>query len=175
LSISAVGADTLGRSSSLAPMTEEAWLNDTEAAIWLGLLRTWILLADELDRCLRKAAGISLAEYEVLAFLDASNSGSLRMSELQHQVLVSKTRLTHIVDRLEASGLVIRARDDADGRGVRARITPKGRRLQHRAAAGHVQDVRHLIIDHIPARLQRDLIKILDDARAALDDPLLTD
>ncbi len=156
-------------------MTEDPWLNDTEAAIWLGFLRTWTLLIDELDRRLRGAAGISLAEYEVLAFLDTSDTESLRMSELKHQVLVSKTRLTHIIDRLEGSGLVTRARDDIDGRGVRARITAKGRRLQHRAAAGHVQDVRQLLIDHIPARLQRDLIKSLDDARAALGDPLLND
>lgn len=153
-------------------MKEEAWLTDTEGALWLGFLRTWTLLAEELDRSLRADAGLSLAEYEVLAFLDAAEAGSLRMSDLMKQVLVSKTRLTHIVDRLEQGGFVTRAKDESDGRGVRARITVKGRRLQHRSAAGHVRDVRRLLIDHIPPRLQSDLIQVFDQARATLADPL---
>lgn len=156
-------------------MTSTQWLSDTEGALWLGFLRTWTLLVDELDRSLKASSDISLAEYEVLAFLDASDSGSLRMSELMDQVLVSKTRLTHIVDRLERDGLVTRAKDPDDGRGIRARITPKGRRLQHSAAIHHVKDVRELLIDHIPAQFQGKLIGMLDGARAGLGDPLLVD
>lgn len=156
-------------------MTSTRWLNDKEGALWLGFLRTWNLLIDELDKSLRASSNISLAEYEVLAFLVASEVGGLRMSELKHQVLVSKTRLTHIIDRLEEAGLVIRVRDDSDGRGVTARITSKGRRLQHRAAGGHVEDVRRFLLDHVPTRFQRDLIGILDDARTALGDPLLSE
>ena len=153
-------------------MDDGPWLTDVEQLLWLNFVRTWTLLSEQLDRSLKAEAGLSLAEYEVLALLVAGPRIGLRMSELMDRALVSKTRLTHIVDRLETVGLVRRFRADEDGRGVRASITAKGRRLQRRAAVGHVEAVRHLLVDHLPPRLQPALTEALQSSRAALGDTI---
>ena len=85
----------------------------------------------------------------------------MRMSELARQALVSPSRLTHRVDRLEAAGVVIRRPCPTDRRGMNAVLTAKGRRLLERAAPTHVEGVRRYVIDPLRASTQRGLVEDL--------------
>jgi DNA-binding MarR family transcriptional regulator len=128
-------------------MAEPRWLSDEEQQAWRTFLRAGVLLLERLDAELEEAHGMSLADYEVLADLSEAPGGRLRMRDLAEMALVSRSRLTHAVDRLQAAGLVGRERCPGDRRGVYAVLTAKGRRLLEEAAPTHVEGVRRYLMD----------------------------
>ncbi len=124
----------------------------------------------ELDRRLQQDVGLTLAEFEVLSYLETGPEKGLRMFELGERVLASKTRLTHIVDRLERGGLVRRRRDPEDARGVLVVLTAKGRRAQAAAGPTYVEAVRTRLLDHFTPAQAKATSTALDKARASLGD-----
>src|SRR3954447_424912 len=119
-------------------------LAEREAAAWIGLLRTRERLMHELDRELEHAHGISLAEYDVLMQLDAAPGGNLRMAELADAVLLTRSGLTRLVDRLERRGLVERRRGPSDARGLWAVLTDAGAQQLGEPAVTHSDGIRRL-------------------------------
>jgi DNA-binding MarR family transcriptional regulator len=119
---------------------DQPQLSDTELAAWRGLLRAHSSLVKALDTELEQAHGLALSSYEVLARLGGCEGGRLRMCELAESVLLSRSGLTRLVDRLEREGLVERGSCEHDARGSFAVITRAGRaeleaaRVTHRAA-----------------------------------------
>ena len=71
------------------------------------------------------------------------------LPELAARVLVSRSRLTYRVDRLEERGLVIRENCETDRRGFIARLTPAGRQLLVEVAPHHVAGVRARLVDRV--------------------------
>jgi|SRR5438552_1360931 len=136
-------------------MAEPRWLNEEEQQAWRAFLRAGVLLLERLDAELEEAHGISLPDYEVLADLSEAPGERLRMRELAERALVSRSRLTHAVDRLQQAGMVTRERCPGDRRGVYAVLTPAGRRLLEQAAPTHVEGVRRYLIDCGSAELRR--------------------
>ena len=151
-------------------MSDDCWLEPAEWRLWHGLLRTWSLMETELDRRLQEESGLALAEFEVLSYLTQGPPEGLRMFELGERLLASKTRLTHIVDRLEGSRLVDRRRDLVDARGVRVHVTAKGRRVQAAAGPVYVDAVRTRLLEHFTPAQAKATISALDKARASLGD-----
>src|SRR5207245_6898946 len=84
---------------------------------WSALLRAHATLLRQLETDLESKTGLALADYDVLAQL-AGAGGSLRMTELPDQALISRSGMTRRVARLVHEGLVRRAHADADARGV---------------------------------------------------------
>ncbi len=122
---------------------------------WLELLRAHAELVNRLDRELVADHDLSLAEYEVLAFLSEAPEGRMRPSELARQVVISPSALTRRMDRLERRGLVRRERCPHDARGAYAVLTTKGRKLLVAAAPTHVRGVRAHFVDRLtPAQLE---------------------
>ena len=116
---------------------------------WLELLRAHAELINRLDRELESAHDLSLAEYEVLAFLSEAPDCSLRPSELARRVRISPSALTRRIDRLEKRGLVRREPCDHDARGAYAVLCPEGRARLEAAAPTHVRGVRAHFIDRL--------------------------
>jgi DNA-binding MarR family transcriptional regulator len=117
-----------------------------EAAAWTGLLRTRERLVHELDRELEHAHGISLAEYDVLVQLEAAEQRSLRMAELADAVLLTRSGITRLVDRLERRGLIRRERCPSDARGLWAVLTDTGAERLTEAATTHSDGIRRLFL-----------------------------
>ena len=90
------------------------------------VLRAHRLLFDAIDRELRNGGALSLALWEVLVVLSLSAEGRMRMSDVRRGMLVSKSNVTKLVDRLEEAGAVIRESAASDRRGCYARLTPFG-------------------------------------------------
>ena len=101
-------------------------LDQLELGAWRGFLRTHAALSRELDAELTAAHGLPLSAYEVLLFLADSPDGQMRMSDLADSVLLSRSGLTRLVDRLERDGLVQRRACPGDARGMNAVITDPG-------------------------------------------------
>ena len=110
------------------------------------MLRVHAAVTRQLDAELMAEHGISLSSYEVLLFLADAPGGQLRMSELADGVLLSRSGLTRLVDRLVRDGLVRRERCEDDARGLNAVITPAGRELFARARRTHLAGVRRLYL-----------------------------
>ena len=146
------------------------WLDEDEARLWRGLLALSVRLQPVLDADLARLADLSLGEYEVLHLLSTVESGRLRMSELAALGLVSRSRLTYTVDRLERRGLVERGRCESDRRGVWAVLTDVGRELLVATAPGHVESVRTRLLDHLDADEVRAASRVIDRLAVALRD-----
>jgi len=132
-------------------------LDEEELAAWRGMLRTHAELTRELDAELAREHDMPLSSYEVLLYLNDSNGGRMRMSELADSVLLSRSGLTRLVDRLERQGLLKRERCESDARGLFAEITPAGRRAFAAARKTHLDGVRRVFLN----RFSRDELRTL--------------
>jgi DNA-binding MarR family transcriptional regulator len=121
------------------------------------MLRAHARLTRELDAQLAREHKLPLSSYEVLLFLADAPEGRMRMSDLAESVLLSRSGLTRLVDRLEREGLLKRERCESDARGLFAEITPEGRRLFDAARRTHLDGVRGLFLD----RFSRDELRML--------------
>jgi DNA-binding MarR family transcriptional regulator len=126
-------------------------LSAEELAAWRGLLRAHASLTRALDAELLDAHGLPLTSYEVLLYVADSPEGRMRMSELAESVLLSRSGLTRLVDRLAKAGLLERVRCDEDARGWYAVITDKGRTLFQDARETHLSGVRRLFLSRLTA------------------------
>ena len=110
-------------------------------------------LSRELDAELMAAHGLPLSTYEVLLFLADSPDGHMRMAELADSVLLSRSGLTRLVDRLERDGPGASARScPGDARGMNAVITDAGRERFAQARKTHLDGVRRRYLDHLTER-----------------------
>jgi DNA-binding MarR family transcriptional regulator len=137
-------------------------LTAQELGAWRGLLRVHAGLTRALDAELVREHDLPLSSYEVLLFLADSPEGQLRMSELAEGVLLSRSGLTRLVDRMERDDLLRRERCPDDARGFLATITPKGRALFARARQTHLDGVRDRFLTHLSAEEQRVLAELWD-------------
>ncbi|WP_030159451.1 MarR family winged helix-turn-helix transcriptional regulator [Glycomyces sp. NRRL B-16210] len=87
---------------------------------------------------------VSMREYDVLYTL-SKHDGPMRLYELGRGVLLSQPALSRLVERLAERGLVERAADPADGRGLRLALTATGREAQRRVGGRHAVDVARAV------------------------------
>jgi DNA-binding MarR family transcriptional regulator len=126
----------------------------TELAAWRSFLRAHAQLSRVLETELVAEHPISLGAYDVLVQLAEAPERRLRMAELADAVLLSRSGVTRLVDRLEVAGMVTRERFDGDGRGVVAVITKKGVDTLRAAARTHLAGVVQHFVEHMnPAEL----------------------
>jgi len=132
------------------------WLTAAELDSWLSVVRMLTWLPWSIDEQLQRDSRLRMVEYQVLAMLSTSPERTMRMSSLAEVTNASLSRLSHLVKRLEARGLVRREPDPTDGRFTKAILTEKGFRTIAEAAPGHVSHVRSLVIDVLsPEQLRR--------------------
>ena len=149
-------------------MAEVHWLDEDEQQAWRLLLRVTLTLVDRLDEELRREHRLSLGDYEILAHLSSEPDHRLRMRDLADRALVSRSRLTHTVDRLVERGFVRRERCQDDRRGVTAVLRPDGLAQLEAAAQTHVAGVRRLLVDQLGAPGVGDLLRALRPVLAHL-------
>ena len=119
-----------------------------ELGAWRGLLRIHSALVKALDAELLAAHSLPLTSYEVLINLQAAPGRRRRMAELADGVLLSRSGMTRLVDRLEREGLLERDPCTDDGRGTFAVLTDKGEALLDEARRTHLDGVRERFLQH---------------------------
>ena len=134
-------------------------LDRDELAAWRGMLRVHSDMTRVLDAELTHRHGLPLTSYEVLLFLADSPDGRMRMAELADSVLLSRSGLTRLVDRLERDGLLEREQCEEDARGYFAAITDRGRALFTEARRTHLAGVRERFL----SRFSRDDLRTLGE------------
>lgn len=135
-------------------------LTPTELAAWRGLLSAHASLIARLDHELERGHGLPLTSYEVLIRLADADGRRLRMSELADALLLSRSGITRLADRLERQGLIERERCPDDGRGLYAHLTAAGREKLAEVRPAHLAGVRRHFLSHLSADEQRRLGEI---------------
>ena len=123
-------------------------LSPAELGAWRGMLRVHTALVKALDAELAAAHDLPLSSYEVLITLEMAPGRKRRMAELADSVLLSRSGMTRLVDRLERDGLLERDLCTDDGRGCFAVLTDKGAELLATARPTHLDGVRERFLRH---------------------------
>jgi DNA-binding MarR family transcriptional regulator len=123
-------------------------LSDQQFEAWKAFIRAQAELIQTLSRELEAEQGLPLTFYDVLIQLSIAG-GRLRMSELADAVVLSRSGVTRLVDRMVRAGLVRREACPEDRRSLYAALTPEGTRALKRARPFHLRGVaehfgRHL-------------------------------
>lgn len=114
----------LRQSGERHPETRERVKLATDA--WAALLQVHAALVPKLDRLLTQTTGLPLSWYDVLLELAAAPGRRLPMGELAERVVLSRTRVSRIVDELVTAGLVGKEVNPDDGRSAFAVLTADG-------------------------------------------------
>lgn len=120
-----------------------------QMAAWRAFLRAHAALTRALEAELLAEQDLPLASYDVLVQLAEAPGRRLRMTELADAVLLSRSGVTRLVDRLEKGGLVARCPVETDGRGVAARLTDAGLDRLRTASRTHLRGIAHYFGDRL--------------------------
>ena len=145
------------------------WLTEHEQELWRGWIAASMLLPDRLSRDLQQEHGLTGTDYQILVELSEAPDRRMRMSTLADHLLMSRSRLSHQIDRMERAGLVERQECVQDGRGTFATMTAKGWDTIVAAAPCHVASVREHLVDRLtPEEFEafgRACMKVADGLR----------
>jgi DNA-binding MarR family transcriptional regulator len=131
-----------------------AW-SDIHSDAWIGLLETHKQLTRALDAELEARHGLTLSGLELLGRLAAADGRQMRLSALAQAAGLSLSRVSRIIDLLEARRLVERKSCVQDARAVEAHLTGKGLKLAREAQATHFASVQQRFFDKLePAELE---------------------
>jgi DNA-binding MarR family transcriptional regulator len=127
--------------------SDTRWLNDHEQQIWRAFRELLWGFPSSLDRQLLRDSDLSSVEYSVLASLSEAEDGVMRARDIAQQLDWERSRLSHLLKRMEARGLVERVICDSDARGFNISMTEAGWDSIRQAAPGHVSFVRENVFD----------------------------
>ncbi|HYH50518.1 MAG TPA: MarR family transcriptional regulator [Acidimicrobiia bacterium] len=138
------------------------WRDDDGILAWSAFVRAHAAVVRRIEADLEAKARLPLGWYDVLLELNAAPGRRMRMQQLGEAAVLSRSRVSRIVDELVAAGLVERQANPDDRRSSYAVITDEGRKVFRRAAPTYLAAVR----EHFVAGLSADQVK---SVRAAME------
>jgi len=141
-------------------------LDPEELGAYLSLIEVSSLLRHTVEQQLREVGDLSYVQFQLLATLGDSPSGSRRMTDLADGVVYSRSGLTYQAQTLEQRGLVTRAPSVDDERGTTVTITEEGRGILARVFPGHIAVLDDLLL----APLTRGDVESLADVLGRVRD-----
>ncbi|MDQ6795997.1 MAG: MarR family transcriptional regulator [Chloroflexota bacterium] len=123
--------------------------NDPRLDAWRAFLVAHARLFRRLDDELRVEHSLSLPEYETLLQIAQAPDRRMRMSRIANRVLLSKSGVTRLVDRLVADGFVERSQCSSDARGAEAGLTPAGLERLRAASTTHLRGIERYFLSAI--------------------------
>ena len=141
-------------------------LTDPQKGAWKSLLKAQARINRRCERAMLDAGGVTLEVYDVLVTLECAPSMRLRMSDLADRVLLSRSGVTRLVDRLEGKGLIQRAACQHDKRCQWAQLTAAG--LKVREASWRIYEPQLVALwgSRLDDKAALDLTKFFDSLAA---------
>lgn len=116
---------------------------------WKGLLRAHAAAITQIEARLAEAGSVPLTSYDVLLELSNASGRRLRMAELAKRVVLSRSGLTRLVDRLEREGYLTRESIEEDRRGTEAVLTDKGLQALGKAWPVYAEGIKVTFATHL--------------------------
>ena len=140
--------------------------SDPRLEPWRAFLTAHARVSRRLDEELRAEHDLSLAEYDALLVIAAAPERRIRMRQLADRVLLSKSGVTRLIDRLVADGLVERDTCLSDARGAEAVMTQAGLDRLRRASRTHLRGIG----EHFLAPVEADDLVAIERSMLAVAD-----
>ena len=140
-------------------------LDPDQLSAYFALIEVVGLLRHAVERQLREAGNLSYVQFQLLARLGDSATGSHRMTDLADSVVYSRSGLTYQADLLEKAGLVTRAPSPDDERGITVTITETGRARLAQVFPGHIEVVSQMLFAPLSAADVKKLAGLLEPVR----------
>jgi DNA-binding MarR family transcriptional regulator len=137
---------------------------------WVKFLRSHAAVTRQLSARLEAQHGLTLNDYDVLVQLFYAEGHRLRRVDLARSVLLTASGITRLLDGLERSGWVEKARCSGDARVTYAVLTEAGHAKYHAARETHMADIEELFgsrFSHDEIAAMGDLLGRLPLAEAA--------
>jgi DNA-binding MarR family transcriptional regulator len=131
-----------------------------------GLLGAHATLTRELSASLVAEHGLTMNDYGCLLLLSRADEEGMRRIDLAHDLQLSPSGITRLLDRLMEQGLVGRGACSEDARVSYAVLTDAGMAKLREAAPGHVEDIEH----RLGAVLDEDEMKHLAELLGRLSE-----
>ncbi|QCB28222.1 MarR family winged helix-turn-helix transcriptional regulator [Corynebacterium endometrii] len=128
------------------------WLGEEEQELWRLVLSAIRKIGRGMEETLIRCSNLTASEYAVLVSLTESNEEVVRVRDLCKELEWDRSRASHQITRMEKRGLVTKAKDPNDARGVVVEVTEQGKRDLANAVPEHVESVRRLVFDHLDQR-----------------------
>jgi len=156
----------MSRNDKVGTAPAGGWLGGDQQRAWLAYIRVQLRLAYEMNRQLLADSGMSLPDYDVLTALSVAGEGRMPVTVLAAQLGWERSRVSHHVRRMNERGLVTCGPSAADRRATEVTLTSHGRQALADAAPGHVDLVRRLFFEGLPADLVAPLAEALESVYA---------
>lgn len=141
----------------LAPLKT---LDESQNRLWRLFLTAYANTMERIEQDLEDAGLPNSSWYDVLWTLEKAPGHEMRLHELAQAVLLSRSNITRLIDRLEEAGLLCRKRCPKDRRGAYAALTPAGLALRQTMWTTYAHSIAQYFTDH----LQPDEVAILTQA-----------
>lgn len=136
---------------------------DPKGHAWAVLLSAHAALVARIEQALAAAALPGLAWYDLLWELEKAG-GRLRMHELARRVVLTRSNLSRLADRMEGAGLVERQDAEGDGRGYDLVLSRAGRALRRRMWPVYETGIQRLFSSHLSIEEARVIGEVLGRA-----------
>jgi DNA-binding MarR family transcriptional regulator len=133
------------------PIQEALEPRDPRLGPWRAFLQAHARVVRRLDEELRAEHDLTVGEYDALLTIAQAPERRIRMRQLADEVILSKSGVTRLIDRLVDDGLVERSACLVDARGAEAVITDRGLARLRAASDTHLRGIHeHFlgILDH---------------------------
>jgi DNA-binding MarR family transcriptional regulator len=140
-------------------------IDEFHLAAWRAFLNAHAAVIDRIEREMAEAGVLPLGSYDVLVALLEAPDNRLRLHELASHIVLSRSTLTRVVDRLEAAGLLERERVPTDRRGAYAVLTDRGRAALRQAWPVYARGIEA----HFARYLSDDEVRTFTEALGRVD------
>ncbi len=140
-------------------------LDPTQLGAYFALIEVSSLLRHAVEQQLRDAGDLSYVQFQLLARLGDSPSGSHRMTDLADGVVYSRSGLTYQAQSLEQRGLVTRSPSRDDERSTTVTITEQGREILLQVFPGHIAVLNEMLFEPLAGEDIEALAEVLGRVR----------
>jgi DNA-binding MarR family transcriptional regulator len=140
-------------------------LDPQQLSAYFALMEVSSLLRHAVEQHLRAEGDLSYVQFQILARLNDSPTGSHRMTDLADGVVYSRSGLTYQAGLLETTGLISRSPSADDERSIAVTITDAGRALVARVLPGHIEVVSRLLLEPLSRNDLETLTRLLTPVR----------
>lgn len=149
-------------------MTAKPKLDNLRNSVWRLFITANVKLLDRIGEKFSQAGLPSMDWYDVLLTLKEAPEYRLRLSDLAEKVLLSRSNLTHLVDRLEKAGLLYRERCPSDRRGTYAVLTEAGLAMQQQMWTVYAEGIAEYFGCHLDDEELKVIQRVLERMLAAV-------
>jgi DNA-binding MarR family transcriptional regulator len=151
-----------------SPTRLPAGLDPHGLAAWRTLLTCYAAVLDRIERDLAAVGDLlPLTWYDVILELNAAPDNRLRQRDLARKIVLTRSGISRLIDRLERAGLVSSAPNPHDRRGDLVMLTDAGRAALRRTWPAYAKGIRQHFARHITADEAHTLTTVLERIRDA--------